>query len=306
MKHPLNSLLFLSEARKSICELFDDFQVDDLELAKNFIMNEATDNQIISILTTGQFSLKESTIEEEEKQWDTFKRWLNESSSIISEVFDGYNDIIEEVLDEVVFEMGPVSNLSLSSASPILEFHTESGYLYKVIQEEDKKKKDSLSTRMYQKTGQAVEKAGQGAQATGKAISNIATGLASGGVETAKQTASSVKQKTKEKLQSTEGGRKALEKYRDIKKSAGEKIEDVKATTKGTATKDQQASAFKTVASTAAIGAVGAYAAKKLFDRYFSKAAKKCKGLSFGERSACIKQAKAEAKAAAKARSGKE
>lgn len=294
MKHPLNSLLFLTMARKSICEIFDE-ETDDTNEVKKFITNEASDYQIISILTTGDMPLEESTFEDEIIMWENFKRWVVTRSKTLTEVFDYISpDIMETVIEDIVFEMGPVSDLFLSSAAPILEFHTESGYLQEVLAEGKKldvakdlfdptktmdylkKKKEALTAANKKRLEKREEKRKKG-QATfvaaGKRVSAEA--------KAKKEAAAKARAKQQKGTQNIVKIRLAAAKK---KEAAAKRAENIKSA--------------KKVAIAAGVGAVGAYAAKKAYDRYFSKAAKTCKGLSGSDRSSCIKKAKASAKKA--------
>jgi hypothetical protein len=303
MKHPLNSLLFLTMARKSICEIFDG-ESDDTNEVKKFITNEASDYQIISILTTGDIPLEESTFEDEIIMWESFKRWVVTRSATLTEIFDYISpEIMESVIEDITFEMGPVSDLFLSSAAPILEFHTESGYLQEVLAEGKKldvvkdlfnpkltadylkKKKDALVAANKKRLEKREEKKKKGQ------VAFVAAGKKASVEAIAKKEAAA---------KSIAKQQKGTQNIVKIRLAAEKKKKDDAATATAAAKRASNIKASKNVAIAAGVGAVGAYAAKKAYDRYFSKAAKACKGLSGSDRSACIKKAKTSAKKAAK------
>jgi hypothetical protein len=301
MKHPLNSLLFLTMARKSICEIFDE-ESDDNNEVKKFITNEASDYQIISILTTGDIPLEESTFDDEIIMWENFKRWVVTRSTTLTEIFDYISpEIMESVIEDITFEMGPVSDLFLSSAAPILEFHTESGYLQEVLAESAKKDLELAkdwsgykNTKSFISSKLAANK--KRIEARRKKVEKGQKELEKAGKKTAAKV-KATKEAPAAKIRKQQKGVANIVKMRAADKAVKDKATADAA--KAAAKRASDIKATKNIAIAAGVGAVGAYAAKKAYDRYFSKAAKACKGLSGSERSACIKKAKASAKKAA-------
>ena len=292
MEHPLNSLLFLTMARKSICEVFD-AELDDTDEVKKFITNEASDYQIISILTTGDIPLEESTFEDELIMWENFKRWIVTRSATLIETFDNINpEIMESVIEDITFEMGPVSDLFLSSAAPILEFHTASGYLQEILDE------GVMGDLFNPKTALAShkERLKKRAEKKKKERAKYEKAL--------KRQAAEVKAAKAAPAEKVRKGQKGVANILKMRLAAEKKKKDdaaaAAASVAKAAKRAENVKTAKHIAVGTAVGAVGAYAAKKAYDRYFSKAAKACKGLSGSKRSECIASAKAKAKSVTK------
>ncbi len=289
MRYPLNTLLFLSEIRKAMCEYYEELgTTDDV---KNYITNEASDHEIISVLATDEWPNEKLNEQEELANWRVFQEFVVQEFADFHEVLE----IDQGVMNEVIFEMGPVSHLSLSSAKPILEHHVQSGYLQDLTEKEydafqfNKKEKEYPIPTISPKQQKEVDKTHAAKMAAKK---------------------EAAKSKTRKGAEAFGKGMQADVKsgYESLKKGTKNRTDAIKAVTKGTATSDQQTTAAKTAGAAGkaalVVGAAGlaAYGAKKLYGRYFSAAAKQCKGLSGGDRSACIAKAKAKASAAAKSK----
>lgn len=124
MTHPaLNSLLFLNMVRREICESIDSSSVDHKEKLKSVIMNEASDYEILHLMTIGQFPKERYDPIIENILWDSFKRGIVKS----------YDKLVEKIepqyLDELIFEIGPVYQYGMSSSNPLIEHQTVHGMM---------------------------------------------------------------------------------------------------------------------------------------------------------------------------------
>ena len=124
-----DSIMFLSAARKAISETvyFSENDPDDILEMKNFIMNEATDYEVMSLLVDNEMPEYRYNEEAEMALWEKLKNDVYENSNILSEKIN--NDSLESIINEI----GPISELGLSSAKPILEFQHNNGMLANVL-----------------------------------------------------------------------------------------------------------------------------------------------------------------------------
>ena len=142
MLHPvIESLLFLKLARNSICESIDTSKVGKKNELKEYIQNEASDYEIIHLITLGEMPEEKFNDVLESYVWDLYKKDIVRSYDYLT-ITEGFN---EEDVDNIIFEMGPISGYGLSSAKPIMELHQHNGYFEKVLKENfsDIKKKFS-------------------------------------------------------------------------------------------------------------------------------------------------------------------
>jgi len=127
MNNPvLDSLLFLTVARSTLCEYFETFEVDHLSDIRRFIKKEATDYQVMELMVTGNLPDDRHNPDREHRLWEALKQSIIMENEGLLEALD--DDLVQSFL----FEMGPVYEYGLSSASPILEFHIKSGVIEKI------------------------------------------------------------------------------------------------------------------------------------------------------------------------------
>lgn len=123
MLHSINdSLTFLAISRMAICEAIDQSDVAEKESLKNYITNEASDYEVMHLMVLDEMPENKFDIEDEAVVWEIFRRTLVRNLDIFTE---------DEapVVDELLFELGPVYELGLSSAKPIMEHQAKTGAL---------------------------------------------------------------------------------------------------------------------------------------------------------------------------------
>ena len=124
MSHPIqDSLIFLNNIRENICESLDNMDDNEVENAKYFIMNEATDFQILHLITLGDLPENEYDINMEIVLWEYLKESVIKNYDELSESID------KDLLSDFIYDFGPTTPYGYSSADPILETHLESGML---------------------------------------------------------------------------------------------------------------------------------------------------------------------------------
>lgn len=270
------SLMFLAIARNTICESlkYEDIP-EGVDEIKNFIKNEASDYQIMEILVTGTLPDEKYNYEREYRLWEAFKKQLVRNRSMLAESMD------ETVIDDLIFEMGPVFDYGLSSAKPILEFHNEMGLIPVLSELTFGGAKSHEGKKLYQKKslwgktkaqargykGIASDKA-QSVIAKGKGIATDVKANAPGAIYAAGTKVGTAALKGKEKAQ---GLWKKAKEAPTWKKVTG---------------------GLTAVAGAAAI----AYGAYQLYKNYLSQAARACKGKP--DKAACMKQFKDKAQKA--------
>lgn len=148
MLHPvIESLLFLKLARNSVCESIDNSSVEEKVELKDYIQNEASDYEVIHLVTLGEMPENKFDNEAEKIVWECFRKDMVKAYDYLT-IEEGYN---EEDVDRIIFEMGPVTELGLSSALPIMELHQHNGFFKEVI-------KESISDNMAAKKKSMMKK----------------------------------------------------------------------------------------------------------------------------------------------------
>jgi len=165
MLHPtLETLFFLKIARNQVCESINDSDVDSKQELTSYIQNEASDYEVMHLITLGEMPEQKFDSGNELAVWEMFRRGIVENLDIIGETCRPAD------INTLIFEMGPVSDLGLSSAAPILEFARENGQLdpdalNEGSWEDDARKKNkakraqSAEVASWKKTSKSMKKA---------------------------------------------------------------------------------------------------------------------------------------------------
>ena len=133
MLHPvIESLLFLKLARQSVCKSIDESSVEEKTELKDYIQNEASDYEVIHLITLGEMPEDKFDDISEQVVWECFRKDIVRAHDYFT-IEEGYN---EEDVNRIIFEMGPISEFGLSSAQPIMELHQHNGFFKEVIEEE--------------------------------------------------------------------------------------------------------------------------------------------------------------------------
>lgn len=111
----VDSIIFLSIARDTICEMVEMSGQEKTDELKYYIQNEASDYEIMSLLIFGEMDENKFDPEKEQLVWQEFRKEMVRNFSTLSE------HIEEKSINDLIFELGPVSHLGYSSAKPILE-----------------------------------------------------------------------------------------------------------------------------------------------------------------------------------------
>jgi len=124
MLHPiLETLFFLKVARESVCGSIRSSRVENKTALINYIQNEASDYEVMHLVTLGEMPKEKFNYAAEQKVWELFKQ------TIIMNTESLKKEIRTSDIMNIVYEMGPVSQLGYSSAAPILEFDRANGRL---------------------------------------------------------------------------------------------------------------------------------------------------------------------------------
>jgi len=150
MLHPvIESLLFLKLARQSICESIDNSSIEEKVELKDYIQNEASDYEVIHLVTLGEMPENKFDDISEQIVWECFRKDMVKAYDYFS-IEEGYD---EEDIDRIIFEIGPISEYGLSSAQPIMELHQHTGFF-----EESIFKKDTISDKFKDKKKDMIRK----------------------------------------------------------------------------------------------------------------------------------------------------
>lgn len=149
MLHPiLESLFFLKVARESVCNSINVSEIEDKDGLMNYVQNEASDFEIMHLITLGEMPEEKFNVQQEQEVWDIFRQTIVMNTESLKEDVDP-SDIMN-----IVYEMGPVAHLGYSSAAPILEFdrangRLEIGFLNERIDKTGETAKDKVRNAYY-------------------------------------------------------------------------------------------------------------------------------------------------------------
>jgi hypothetical protein len=101
-----DSLLFLKICRNTICEMYDNKELN------HFILNEASDYQIMNVIINNEIPTEKYNITKENQLWEQFQDLIYENNNS---------------LYKLIVEMGPISHYNLSSSKKFLQFLKEAG-----------------------------------------------------------------------------------------------------------------------------------------------------------------------------------
>ena len=295
------SILFLSSCRKAVEESIRtnaDLDHDEKDYLADFIANEASDYQIMSIVVDGELQDEKFDFVDEVRLFDDFKEMVIDNLAEFSSVMDS------EAMKSCLYEVGPVSQEGISTAAPILEFLYESGVIY----EKGKTKKYLDKAVDYGKKGWESAK-GAGGRVAGAAkgapgrvagAAKSAGGRVAGAAKGAGQnvTWSAKNPKTAAKVAAqTAKDKSGWSQYQHGKQRQQAGADRGVKGTIPRAAADMKAGK-KQMAKTAgavALAAAAIYAGTKVYQRYMSQAGRACKGKGGAERTACMKNFRAKA-----------
>ncbi len=124
MLHPvLESLFFLKVARGYISESIKNSEVEEKPELIKYIQNEASDYEVMHLVLLGEMPEEKFNSVVEHEVWQLFREAIIMNTDILKE------DVSEQDIMTMIYEMGPVSELGYSSAAPILEFARSNGTL---------------------------------------------------------------------------------------------------------------------------------------------------------------------------------
>jgi hypothetical protein len=255
-----DSLMFLVTVRKTMCEFVDNSRLSEVDKVegKNFIMNEASDYEIMGLAVNGEYP------EEKYNQLKEEALFENVRSCVINN-FDTFSDLLSErVATDFATDLTSLSEYGLTSCIPVMNFLMEGPG-------------DYIKAGYKGATGYASRTAGR------------VGGLAKGAGSTVKSIAGKAGGKVSSAAGAVRGKTGAA--YGVAKVKAGEFA------TRGKAAAQQSVDAVVRVAKTTKGKVIGgvllasliAFAAYKVYKAKYSAGAKACKGKTGPERDLCLK-----------------
>lgn len=274
-----DSILFLTSCRLAIKEsinINEDMEKYTKLALADFVMNEATDYQIMSIIVEDEYVEEKYNLIGEAELFDRYKAMAIDNIGQFSSILES------EDLKTLLYEIGPISQEGLSTAVPILEFLHESGVL------SEKGKMSDLVSKAKEKGSDLAFDArfkGRGLKKRLDAKGNVIKGKVKAGAEKVKGAVGSAKQKA------SDASFDARFKARGMKKKIGAKATSMK--NLGTADVKTAMGTTAGKAGAVAIAAAAIFAGVKVYQRFMSSAARSCSGKSGGEKTSCMQKAKA-------------
>ena len=108
------SLLFLLSMRETLCLLIDESNISYREELKSFIINEASDYQIVSLILDGELPLNESHYFNELVLFERIRIEVKENKNLVCEMFGA------DIFDDVIKKVDSISP-KFSTRKPLLE-----------------------------------------------------------------------------------------------------------------------------------------------------------------------------------------
>jgi len=113
------SIIFLGCCRvalRDVIDLTEDMEIEARTHLKNFIMNEASDYQIITMVVEGNIPEKKYDDVAESDQFGAFRKIVHTNADLFAEAIGK-----QETMD-LFYEVGPISSCGLTSSVSTLEF----------------------------------------------------------------------------------------------------------------------------------------------------------------------------------------
>jgi hypothetical protein len=104
-----------------MCEFIDNSKISDIDKAKgkNFIMNEGSDYEILTLAVRGQRPTEKYNIVEEKKLFEDIKNCVSKNSETFNKLLS------EKVAKDFAKDLTPLSEYGLTSCVPIMNFIIE-------------------------------------------------------------------------------------------------------------------------------------------------------------------------------------
>ena len=285
-----DSILFLTSCRLAIKEsVIVNEEIDRNEKygLVDFVMNEASDYQIMNIVVNDEYVEERYNALSELDLFDQYKEMMVEN-------IDDFSAVVEaKDLKSLLYEIGPISQEGLSTATPVLEFLHGSGVLAEkgpTLIDVAKKHKDAL----LKKSADAKHDAELKMRGLKKSVPHKLKGKIKTGKEklvAGKEKAITAKDALKQKASDVAFDTKV--KMRGLKKSVPHRTMGALKTGG-----DKVRAAMGTKAGKAgaiALAAAAIYAGVKTYQRFMSQAAKSCGGQSGSAKTACMAKYKSNA-----------
>lgn len=283
-----DSLLFLTCARQALNGVVKRTRISESKRRElsSFIMREASDYEIMSLVTYGVLPEQKYDSLGETYVWSDFKIMMMENFDLLTEMFAGR----EAWASEFINETGPVFEFGLGSAEPILEFsmaHLNEIWPFKkkteAEKEQEKEEKDSEKIKKGLKKGLRKNR-----------ISSLGGGI-KGHLKYAGERVAAGGEKATGASHFTnvyKNVRAGTDPISNMQNKGTGRMQALKAgaaSWRDQSTKTQKATVGITAA---AIAAAAIYASVKIYQRIFSQASRACKGSKGAEREACVRNFK--------------
>lgn len=323
-----DSILFLLAARETLCLIAEssDISKDNKNSLTDFIINEASDYQVMSLLLDGKLPDTDVNEAEEEKLFKRLKVIVAANKKLVCEMF-GF-----DVYDDVLKKVNPLYP-KLSTTKPVLNFHLGTGGLNALLEapflgELTLQQRLARSRAARERIKQQVAKMSPAERAkelarlkqAGVKVPKAAKKVAAKVVKKDPLAAlpKAYKDPAKKVVKTVSKAKTHFDKpIADIKRKVAAKKPAVKDLTKkgvevgakaktaamgvmqqikNKATSGLKAvSAFATTPAGQAVGgaalaALALYASYKVYKRFLSKAAKACRGMGGAEKTACMRK----------------
>jgi len=273
------SVLFMLSARNSLSEMVEDSGHENEDIMVNFLMNEATDYEIMSLLVTGVLPDQQYDQVTEAYLFSMLKEQVLRQSETITEMLGEktFNDFLTKV--DSVYP-------TISTAGPMLEFFSAqipeiSGAMLLA----ERPRMGDVTAKKMADIPKPPAGPGDGSVAKPDLGDQTTYGGGPSGASSAKAIA-----QNKAKVADPNAHQPPGAEPSQLMRHAKDAIGDIKA---GINSAADAVSAFaKTtpgmVVGGAALAALLAYGAAKTYKRFFSKAAGACRGMSGGVKSDCM------------------
>ncbi len=281
-----DSVLFLVAARIALSYILEESAIEDKDYVKSFLVNEASDYQIMSLLVREDLPEEKFNEVEELLLFSELKELIVENYELVSEFVE------PDIIKNFIFEVSSIYP-EFSSAYPILEFQAgvEREAYFDELKKPSEYVKGAIKTAGKYWAGKA-KKVGAVVKDIPGDIKKGVAGVKRAGKLAAAKRAPKLAGPYPTRPGAAKAGPAAFRKARPH--GLATRVGTAAATAGKAVTKFAGTTAGKAVGG-GALAALALYASYKIYKRFLSKAARACKGMGGADKSACMKKYKVSA-----------
>jgi len=285
------SLLFLLSMRETLCLLIDESNISYREELKSFIINEASDYQIISLTVDGELPLNESHYFNEFVLFERIRLEVKDHKKFICEMFGA------DIFDDVVKKVDSISP-KFSTRKPLLEVDDDNPYSIKNMLKNAGKPSTKITPSKYNIDVKTQKLLDAGKKAADKYHASSDLKPKADISSTSKLIQKAIKPKViPTKIIPSVVNKPTVPTPDVVKKSVGLRAQITKSfdnlkqqATSATNAATSFVKAHPTEIAGVMLAVLAIYASVKIYKRFYSKAAKSCSSYKGIKKTTCMKK----------------